>query len=400
MTPSRLPAFVTPALAIAGVWALLTFDPLMHIRARLTAIGAGRADADVTNLYIDPLTQESSRGAHVLQSLRTVEPSWCAATERTRFMLMGNSQTLSIILSPTETRVATPEKTYPDELLDLLHASGASVRGYRLSAPNLGYTEALWYLEYLLSHRCLKPTDLILQANFETFRKTGIRDNMLELLDDPAFLTAAESEAQSQTPYGATMRQAIARYRTRIATTTGAKTPAAEATVTGVSQARGLGGVFETGVRTMLDRSPLFRSRARLKGELVSSLYLTRSHLLNITASSKRSVGAATLSLNVGAFERIGELCRMNGIRLTVFNAPQNPLAPLYQTNDEQEKYHRVIADLGKNYAWRLFDFEDSIPKEMWGVWIDGPDPIHFGRAAHARFAGLLFKAGVIPGGQ
>lgn len=398
MTPSRLSAFVTPALAVAGVWVLLTFDPLLHIRARLSAIGAARADADVTYLYIDPLTQESSRGAHVLESLRTLEPAWCAATERTRFMLMGNSQTLSIILSPTETRVAAPEKTYPDELLDLLHASGASVRGYRLSAPNLGYTEALWYVEYLLSHRCLKPTDLILQANFETFRKTGIRDSMLELLDDPAFLTAVESEAQSQTPYGATMRQAIARYRTRLATTTGAKTPVAEATATGVNQARGLGGVFETGVRSLLDRSALFRSRARLKGEFVGSLYLTRSHLLNITASSKRSVGAATLSLNVGAFERIGELCRMNGIRLTVFNAPQNPLAPLYQTDEEQEKYHRVIADLGKNYAWRLFDFEDSIPKEMWGVWIDGPDPIHFGRAAHARFAELLFKAGVIPG--
>ena len=397
MTPSRLSAFVTPVLAIAGVWALLSFDPLMRVRARLSALGVGRADADISNLYIDPLTQESTRGAHPLQSLRTLEPVWCAATERTRFMLVGNSQTLSIVLSPAETPVATPEKTYPDQLLDLLHASGASVRGYRLSAPNLGYTEALWYLEYLLSHRCLKPTDLILQANFETFRKTGIRDAMLELLDDPAFLAAAESEAQPQTPYGAAMRQAIARYRTRLASTTGANTAVTEASVTGVNQSRGVGGVFETRVRTMIDRSPLLRSRAVLKSELVGSLYLTRVHVLNITTSSRRSVGAATLSLNVSAFERIGELCRANGIRLTIFNAPQNPLAPLYQTDEERDKYHRVIADLGRNYAWRSFDFEDSIAKDMWGVWIDGPDPIHFGRAAHRRFAELLFNAGVIP---
>ena len=397
MTPSRLSAFVTPALAIVGVWALLSFDPLMLVRQRLSAIGAGRAEADVSNLYIDPLTQESTRGADALRSLRTLEPAWCGAIERTRFVLMGNSQMHAIVLSPSEMPVAAPEKTYPDELLELLQASGASVKGYRLSAPNLGYTEALWYLEYLLSHRCLKPTDLILQANFETFRKTGIRDGMLQLLDDPAFLTAAEAEAQSETAYGATMRQAIGRYRTRIANTTGAKTAGTEASATGVNQSRGLGGVFETRVRAMLDRSPLFRSRATMKGELVGSLYLARVHLLNITSSSKRSVGAATLSLNLGAFERIGELCRANGIRLTIFNAPQNPLAPLYQTDEERDKYHRIIADLGRNYAWRSFDFEDSIAKEMWGVWIDGPDPIHFGRAGHRQFARLLFDASVIP---
>ena len=67
------------------------------------------------------------------------------------------------------------------------------------------------------------------------------------------------------------------------------------------------------------------------------------------------------------------------------------------QPNEERDKYHRVIADLGRDYAWRSFDFEDSIAKEMWGVWIDGPDPIHFGRAGHRQFAQLLFDAGVIP---
>ena len=193
------------------------------------------------------------------------------------------------------------------------------------------------------------------------------------------------------------MRQAIARYRTRLANTTGAKTAGPEASATGVNQSGGVGGVLETRVRAMLDRSALFRSRAALKSELVGSLYLTRVHVLNITSSSKRSVGAATLSLNLGAFERIGELCRANGIRLTIFNAPQNPLAPLYQTDEERDKYHRIIADLGRHSAWRSFDFEDSIAKEMWGVWIDGPDPIHFGRAAHRQFAQLVFDAGVIP---
>jgi hypothetical protein len=34
----------------------------------------------------------------------------------------------------------------------------------------------------------------------------------------------------------------------------------------------------------------------------------------------------------------------------------------------------------------------------MWGSWIDGPDPIHFGRAAHRRLANLMFEQNVIEG--
>jgi len=397
MKSQFLQALVTPALAIAGVWGLLALDPMKAVRARLADTGIGRPDAAVDNLYVDPLTQEPTNGAHALGSLRTLEPAWCDATERTRFVLMGNSQTLAIILSPSERRVAPPEKTYPDLLLDMLHGSGASVRGYRLSAPNISYSEALWYLEYLLSHRCLRPTDLILQLNFETFRKTGIRDGMLELLDDPAFAAAVESDAASPTPYGAAVHQAIERYRTRLASTKGAGAEGVAASATGVAQARGLGGVFETRVRSLLDRSATFRSRSVFKGDLVGSLYLARIRLLNITTTSKRSVGAATMALSVSAIERIGELCRANGIRLTLFNAPQNPLVPLYQADRDRDEYHRVIADLERRLASRAFDFEDAIPKDMWGVWIDGPDPIHLGRAGHQRFAELLFAAGLVP---
>jgi hypothetical protein len=391
------PAIVAPALAIAGVWGLLALDPMKGVRDRLSNIGIGRADATVNNLYVDPLTQEPTNGDHALQSLRRLEPAWCDAAERTRFVLMGNSQTLAIILAPSERPVPRLEKTYPDLLLDMLHDSGASVRGYRLSAPNISYAEALWYLEYLLSHRCVKPTDLILQLNFETFRKTGIRNGMLELLDDPAFAAAAESDAASPTPYGGAMQQAIDRYRTRLASTKGTDPKGAEASATGVTHSRGLGGVFETRVRALLDRSAAFRSRTTVKGELVGSLYFARIRLLNITTSSKRSIGAATMALSVSAIERIGQLCRANGIRLTLFNAPQNPLVPLYQTDQDREEYHGVIADLERRHAWRSFDFEDAVPKEMWGMWIDGPDPIHLGRAGHTRFAELLFGAGVIP---
>jgi hypothetical protein len=55
-----------------------------------------------------------------------------------------------------------------------------------------------------------------------------------------------------------------------------------------------------------------------------------------------------------------------------------------------------MIVQLARDYASDYYDFENSIPGPMWGVWIDGPDPIHFGRAAHRRFADLMFDRGVI----
>ena len=401
MTPfPRSAAVVTPMLALAGVWGLLAFDPLHNLREHLMAAGGGRAEANVENLYTNPSTQETSRSDDALASLRGLEPEWCEATERTRFVLMGNSQTLAIVLAPTESPVAGAEKTYPDYLLDRLHASGASVRGYRLSAPNLGYTEALWYLTYLVTHPCVTPTDLVLQLNFETFRKTGIRDRLLELLDDPAFAAAAEREAASSATYGPMLQQAINRYRTQKITTTGQSQrgeAGAATAATGVRLSEGAGAALETTMRRTLDRAPAFRARSRIKGEFVNSLYLGRVYFLGIKTSTKRSVSAATLALNVAAVERIGELCRAHGIRLSVFNAPQNPLVPLYQTARDRDEYHRVIADLARRYAWKSYDFENSLDKDLWGVWLDGPDPIHFGRAGHKRFAQVLLDAHVIP---
>jgi hypothetical protein len=399
---SKAFAVVAPLVACFLVWAALAFDPIKAVNQRLMALGGGRADANVDYMYLDPSTQEASRSDHALASLQRIEPAWCGAAERTRFMLMGNSQTLAIVLSPTESPVATPEKTYPDYLLDLLHRSGASVRGYRLSAPNISYTEVLWYLTYLVSHPCLTPTDLILQLNFETFRKSGIRNAMLELLDDPAFAAAAGREAQAAGTYGPMFRQAIDRYRERTAATTGEQdnkkdNENSQTKTAGVAGAQGPGAALETRVRELLDSSVAFNHRAKIKGELLNSLYLTRVYFLGIKTSTKRSISTAMLSLNVSALERIGELCRAHGIRLTVFNAPQNPLVPLYQTEVDRRTYHQTIADIARRYAWKSYDFENSIDKEMWGVWLDGPDPIHFGRAAHQRFARILLDAHVVP---
>jgi hypothetical protein len=133
-----------------------------------------------------------------------------------------------------------------------------------------------------------------------------------------------------------------------------------------------------------------------MKSEFLDALYLARVHVLGITPTTKRSIGGAALTMNVRSLEQIGQLCREHGIRVTFFNAPQNPSAPLYRTAQDRTRYQQIVSDLSCKYASRYFDFENSIPREMWGVWIDGPDPIHFGRAAHHKLADLMFKAGLV----
>ena len=299
-----------------------------------------------------------------------------------------------VLLAPSEALPTETDRTYPDLLLDRLNAAGASVHGYRLSAPNISYMEVLWYLNYLLVHHCLIPGEFVIQLNFETFRKTGVREGMLELLEDPDFASAVEQEARSNAPYASTFQQAIDQYDSRIAKQKGSQT--SSISKTGVTEAWGVGSALETNVRAALDRLSLFRSRGELKSELLDFLYLARVNLLGITPTTKRSLGGAPLTANVSSLERIGELCRRNGIRLVFFNAPQNPNAPLYRTPADREQYQEIISRLARQFGQAYFDFENSIPAPLWGVWIDGPDPIHFGRAAHRRLADLMFEQGVI----
>jgi hypothetical protein len=392
MKNPKLQTVLALALTFAALWGLLAWDPFRHLRD--VFVNPAQEKALVLSYFTDPSTQEVSDGQNPLESLRKLESSWCKVSKETRYVLTGNSQTFSVLLAPSEAPSTEADRTYPDLLLDRLNAAGANVHGYRLSAPNISYMEVLWYLNYLLVHPCLIPGEFVIQLNFETFRKTGVREGMLELLEDPGFASVIKQEARSNAPYANTFQQAIDQYDSRIAKQKGSQT--FSISKTGFAEARGAGSMLETNARAALDRLSLFRTRGQLKAELLDFLYLARVHLLGITPTTKRSLGGGPLTINVSALERIGELCRRNGIQLVFFNAPQNPNAPLYRTSADREQYQQIISRLAGKFGQGYFDFENSIPGPLWGVYIDGPDPIHFGRAAHRRLADLMFEQGVI----
>ena len=102
----------------------------------------------------------------------------------------------------------------------------------------------------------------------------------------------------------------------------------------------------------------------------IDGTLITSDHV--ITPTTKRSLGGGPLTLNVSSLETIGELCRRNGIQLVFFNAPQNPNAPLYRTSADREQYQQLISRLARKFGQGYFDFENSIPGPLWGVWIDG----------------------------
>lgn len=392
-----LVALVLAAMMLVG---LIAWNPFGHLKALITGSSPSREEARVNNYYTDPATQEVSYGQTPLRSLHLLEGRWCADTDGPRYVMTGNSQMMTTILAPSESLSGTAERTYPDILLDRLVQSGFRGHGYRLSAPNVSYMEVLWYLTYLVTHPCLKPDEFVVQLNFETFRKTGIRDGMLELLEDPKFNEAISREARIPQSYTGVLQQAIDRYHARIAKQSAAQSGAAATSRTGLAESAGFGGILETRVREQLESAPLFASRGTLKPGLLDVLYLMRVNLLGITPATKRSLGGGTLTANISALNRIGKLCREHGIRLVFFDAPQNPNAPLYRTAADREQYRQIVAELVRTDGRGYFDFEGSIPGPLWGVWVDGPDPIHFGRAAHRQLADLMFESNVIPSGR
>jgi len=398
MKNQKLQVALVLVLTATALCGLLMWDPFRHLRDVFAKSGPVKEDALIHHLVADPSTQETSNGREPLSNLRSLEANWCGVAKPNRFILTGNSQTLTILLAPGEARPADPQRTYPDLLIDRLNSAGIGIHGYRLSAPNISYMEALWYLHFLLVHPCLVPGEFIVQLNFETFRKTSIREGMLELLDDETFLKVVEREAQSDAPYASTFQQALDRYKSRNAKEKGVDSGAAATGQTGLVEAGAIGGLIETEIRSAVDLVPLLKSRGEMKAELLDFLYLARVNLLGITPTTKRSLGGGTLTANIGSLTSIGELSKRNGIRLVFFNAPQNPNVPLYRTASDREQYLGIVNKLSRESADAYFDFENIIPGDMWGVWIDGPDPIHFGLRAHHLLADAMFEAGVVQG--
>ena len=379
---------------------LVAADPFQHAIQLLDKMyGAAPEWTLVGKLYVDPDTQETSHGEDPVPSFQRLSEYWSRHTGARHACLVGNSQMYTVLLAPGEPLSDDPEKTYPDLLNEFYRTHDEAVEVYRLAAPNITYMEALWYLTYLVQHRELEPNTFVLQLNYETFRKTGIRDGMLSMLEDPRFAAAIETFAKSDRPYSSLFLMALQRRKEQIAKlgkTTG--NDGAEVVYTGIAESASIGNQIETNFRGRLDRVPGFAQRLYMKSEFEGVLYRARVFLLHIKPTTPRSLSEATLTLNRSAVEDIANLCREHKIDLILVNAPQNPSALLYRTAADHSLYENALRSIASSHGLPLYDFENAIPASYWGVWIDGPDPIHFGRRGHDLMAKIMIEHEVVSG--
>lgn len=392
-----LRAAAVVGLSILAAALLVGVSPFDRASAGLKRLFAAGPDwTQVNSFYRDVHTQEVSKGEQPRDGLAKLAQFWRTIPDSKRVVLVGNSQTLSTILAPGEPPIGTPEKTYPDFLSEHYRkVSNGRVQFYRLAAPNISYMEALWYLHYLVIHPDLKPDVVVLQLNYESLRKSGIRDGMLTLLEDEEFAKVIEQIAGGNQAFSGVFGQAMERWLAMRRQREAAEANSSS-TKTGVQSAEGFGNRLENAVRKRVSRLPGLDQRHELKYSVVNFLYLARVYFLNLKPTTARSLGGATLAVSRASVEEIAAECQKNRIRLVILNAAQNPNAVLYKSSDDKRLYDEVIARVVNRFAVPFYDFEHSIPAALWGVWIDGPDPIHFGRNAHRRMADLLIESRAI----
>ncbi len=377
------------------LWLLLWTDPFAMVRSVLLHVfPGGPENAKVDNLYQDPVTQEVTKGDRPAASLTQLASLRAKYQDWKQVYLIGNSQTYYTILAPGERQVSEPQKTYPDLVsAQCCTKPQSKTFFYRLAAPNITYPEALWYLHYLLAVPELRPDRMIVQVNYQTFRLSGIRDGMLGLLSEPRFRAVIESASHASAPYAGMFEQALSRYAEKV----GKQTVGGDGgSRTGMNASHGFGTLLEAKVRHALSISAAWADRHVLKSSFLLTLYLLRVDLAGIKPTTPRSIGGASLAVNVSALEEMAALCKRNGVEMALLNAPQNPATSLYRTAADRRTYTEIINGIPKKYGFRLYDFEQSMPREYWGVWIDGPDPIHFGREGHQRMAQLVLSSGII----
>jgi hypothetical protein len=315
--------------------------------------------------------------------LDTLKSRPLPAPGRRQVVFFGNSQQYTASLPRGATIV-------PDHLVEITsqlvearleaRAPGAFAV-YNASAPNQNFIEALWQGLYWFKVASVKPAAIVLQASFDTFRKTGVRPGFQSLLEDPSFtaaLDAWQAPGEKERPYLAELARAREEHADR----------QKELSLATKEQAWTLEGSLRAG----LEHVPLYRRREEYKASMLGCLYLTRVLLFNISPTTRRHIIGTPLLDNFTALTDLVRLARASGASVYIYNAPVNPLVSMFY-QDEYDAYLERIRRLAEAESAGFADLAAIVPSEEWGYWVDGPDPIHFDERGHRTLAARLDEA-------
>ncbi len=379
--------------------ALFLLNPFQIASAALDRLfDAPPSWTQVGDLYRDPDTQEITHGEDPVPGLAVLARYWGQHSSTTHILFVGNSQMHTVSLARGEVKPSHPEKTYVDRIADDLASNHAEELTYRLSSSGMSYPEVLWELMYMVGHPDLHPNVVVLQINYQAFWTGGIRDSLLPLLNEERFRASVEGAAHSDLAYAGTFREALRRYgqssyRLSPLQQNGQNTLGPLP----FQPSRTKAYQVESYVRTNLDRVSLLKRRSQYRDDFAQLLYRCRLYFLRLKPSTGRSITGSQLLAARAAVTSLIELCKQQDVRLLMFYAPVNPRVSLYRTRQDRVSYRAFVDHLAQANNIRLYDFENSIPAEHWGNLLNGPDPLHMGRAAHQDFAQIMVNAMNLP---
>jgi hypothetical protein len=245
------------------------------------------------------------------------------------------------------------------------------------SLPNASLQEHYLSFEYLSQQ--LPITTLILAVVFDDLRETGIRHSLID-----AFKNLTVTTALNETEIG---RRMIANQGDQ--DSAGNYMTALEDTIQEKSEKylnNKLGNVWS-----------VWEQRPKLRGDLLSALYLFRNWLFGINPSSTRRMIKGRYIMNIMALTAILESANEKEIDVLLYNVPlRNDVQTPYDLT-EYSDFKLEIKTIAIKYKTIFVNLESLVPANFWGTKastnLDGKremDFMHFKAEGHRILATTL----------
>lgn len=231
----------------------------------------------------------------------------------------------------------------------LLHQKidGVGLDLLTFSQPNANLQEHYILFQYLIT-RIPTIKTLILPIVFDDLREEGIRENIKIFTRDPKTRLVIEGDNKLK------FSQKNEPKTDGIEKAEGKLTP------------QNLTESFFTD--WLDDISSIWRSRAEMRGQIFTGLYLLRNYIFGINPSSKRKIIPSHYRNNFEFLNGIIESAEKNKIQLIIYIAPIRSDIEIPYDDSEYSKFKDEVKKLADSRGVIYRNFEDIVPPKSWGI--------------------------------
>jgi len=248
------------------------------------------------------------------------------------------------------------------------------------SQPNASLQEHYLLFEYLLQK--LSVNFLILPVVFDDLRETGIRGDLIKILEDKAVVDSLRKSSTG----------------TVLVEDQNDKDAAG-------NDMEALDQTTQEGVEKLLNSYleriwGIWKYRPEFRGHLMGGLYLLRNWIFGITPSSVRKMIPGRYRLNMQAMNEILHSANEQGIKVLLYIVPlRDDVKIPYDLNQYDKFKSEVELSSTSNGGVRYVNFEKIVPTDLWGskasTTIGGGEELdfmHFKGGGHRILAEKLFS--------